>query len=142
MGQDYALVVLFYEWLVGLSYAFHGLLNVIGYENFATAIGVAEGIASVRAVAALVVFREETMLQEVGLVNLAIGIVLFLFMVWYCIWKGWLNDYLDGMVGNFADMVSVQIVSRSIQSVTSFLSWLSCLRLLLTLAILAHFRIS
>jgi hypothetical protein len=106
IGQEFAIVVLFHEWLVGLSIAFHGLLNVIGYEKFATFIGVVEGIVSVCSVAALVVTRDETTLQEVGLVNLAIGVVFFLFTVWYTICKGWINDYLEGMVGSFAFFVS------------------------------------
>jgi hypothetical protein len=106
IGQQYAIVVLFHEWLLGLSYAYHGLLNVIGYENFVTFIDVVEGLVSVCAVAALVITRDETTLQEVGLINLAIGVVFFLFTVWYTICKGWINDYLEGMVGSFAFFVS------------------------------------
>lgn len=106
LGQDYARVLVFQEWLVGMNFAYLGLLNVIGYEGFATVVGVVEGILMVGATVPLVLLRPETTLQELGLVHLAVSVVCFLFTVWFTLCKGWMNKYVGGMFGSFGIFVS------------------------------------
>jgi MatE len=105
MGQQYARILVFHEWLGGLNHAYTGLLNVVGYENFATAMAGIEGVFSVGATAALVLTRDAT-LQEVGMVHLAVAVVFFLLTVWISVCHGRMGKYLAGMVGTWAFLVS------------------------------------
>lgn len=101
IGQQYARILVFHEWLSGLSHAYTGLLNVIGYENFATAMAGVEGFFSVGATAVLVLSRDAT-LQEVGMVHLAVAVIFFLLTVWISVCHGRMGKYLKGMVGTCA----------------------------------------
>jgi hypothetical protein len=109
MGQQYARILVIDELLVGLNLAYSGLLNVIGYENFATYMSVAEGLVKVGATAALVLLRDAT-LMEVGLVHMAGTVVFFLLTVWISICWGRMGKYVDGMVGSCVLVVSVLVL--------------------------------
>lgn len=109
LGFEYARIYAFHQWLIGLQIAYSGLLNVIGYENFATTMVVLEGIAGVVGTALLVIFREST-LQEVALVHLSVGAVFFLLTVCISICHGRMGRYLSGMVGSAAFLVSFRLV--------------------------------
>jgi hypothetical protein len=105
LGFEYARIYIFHQWLIGLQIAYSGLLNVIGYENFATTMVVLEGIAGVVGTVLLVIFRETT-LQEVALVHLSVGVVFFFLTVGISVCHGRMGRYLSGMIGSAAFLVS------------------------------------
>lgn len=105
IGYQYGIVVLFHEWLVGISYAYHGLLDVNGHETWSTIISVAEDAADVVVVWIVLLFRQTT-LQEIGLIHLGIGVIFFVFNCWFTVSMGWMNAYLEGIVGSCALSVS------------------------------------
>eukprot|EP00543_Licmophora_paradoxa_P007576 CAMPEP_0202453496 /NCGR_PEP_ID=MMETSP1360-20130828/11460_1 /ASSEMBLY_ACC=CAM_ASM_000848 /TAXON_ID=515479 /ORGANISM="Licmophora paradoxa, Strain CCMP2313" /LENGTH=743 /DNA_ID=CAMNT_0049072605 /DNA_START=9 /DNA_END=2240 /DNA_ORIENTATION=+ len=103
IGFDYAVVLLFHQWLKGMATAYEGLLEVIEREQWCTFITMVEGIVSTSLVALILILRgKETTLQEIGLINLGVGILVFVFNVWYTCYKGWMSPYLEGMVGSLA----------------------------------------
>ena len=105
IGYQYGIVVLFHEWLVGMGYAYHSLLDVIDLEDWSTIIGALEELTGV-IVTLVVVITRETTLQEIGLIDLGVSLIFFVFNCWYTVYKGWMNDYLEGMVGTCALSVS------------------------------------
>jgi MatE len=101
IGHMYAVVLLFRQWISGVNYAYHGLLNVIDREKWCTFISVAEDSVGVLAILG-VVLTKETTLQEIGLIKLGVSVVFFVFNSWYTVYRGWVNDYLEGMLGSCA----------------------------------------
>jgi hypothetical protein len=102
MGHAYAVVLLFRQWLHGINNAYHELLNVIDHERWSTFMGVLEDTVGVVVIVAVVMTKPDTSLQEIGLIKLAVAVVGFIFNCWYTVYKGWMNKYLEGMIGSFA----------------------------------------
>jgi hypothetical protein len=100
IGQDYAIVLVFHEWLLGFTFAYSSLLNVIGLEKFASIMGVLEGGLAVVGTALLFHFRKESTLQEAGLLHIGVSVVFLFLSVCITICSGRMNKYLDGMVGS------------------------------------------
>ena len=107
MGQDYAFVLLFHQWVLAMNSSYHELLNVIDFEQYSTTINAIEGISAVVATALLLVFRPDTTIQQVGIVHLIISAFFLLFTLWFTICVGWMNKYLTGLVGSLAIRVSI-----------------------------------
>ena len=101
IGHKYALVLLFRQWINGVNYAYHGLLNVIDRERWSTFISVVEDTVGVLAILG-VVLSKETTLQEIGLIKLGVSVLFFVFNSWYTVFRGWVNQYLEGMLGSCA----------------------------------------
>lgn len=101
LGYQYGMVVLFHEWIVGMSYAYHGILQVIEKEKWSTILGLTEDVTNLLLLIAVLLTREVT-LQDVALLELSVEIAFFLFNCCYTVYKGWMNPYLEGMVGSFA----------------------------------------
>ena len=135
IGFEYARIYLFHQWLIGLQLAYSGLLNVIGYENFATTMAAVEGVTAVVGTVLLVIFRDTT-LQEVALVHLAIGVMFFLLTICISSCHGRMGKYLKGMVGTAAFLVSsllslclyrVRILSFSAEQISNAQRGVGCL---------------
>mmetsp|Transcript_3605 Transcript_3605/g.8012 ORF Transcript_3605/g.8012 Transcript_3605/m.8012 type:complete len:341 (+) Transcript_3605:674-1696(+) len=110
MGFDYGMVMLFHDLLEGIGEAYHGLLEVIDREQWSTAMVVAEDLTST-VVVFLVVSLQDIALSEIALIHLTTGIIFFAFNNWYTVYKGWVNPYLEGMVGSHAITVSREVVA-------------------------------
>ena len=106
LGYRFGVIVLFHEWLEGMGYAYHGLLDVMGREVWSTIISFFEDLSDVVVSLLVLLYREDTTLQDLALIHLAVGIVFFVFNCWYTVYRGWMNPYLEGMVGSFAVSVS------------------------------------
>jgi Na+-driven multidrug efflux pump len=102
IGHAYAVVLLFRQWLSGVNNAYHELLNVIDHEKWSTFMAVLEDTLGVLVIVAVVTTKPDTSLQEIGLIKLAVSIMGFIFNCWFTVYKGWMNKYLEGMIGSFA----------------------------------------
>jgi hypothetical protein len=102
IGHAYAVVLLFRQWLSGVNNAYHELLNVIDHEKWSTFMAVLEDTLGVLVIVAVVTTKPDTSLQEIGLIKLAVAIMGFIFNCWFTVYKGWMNKYLEGMIGSFA----------------------------------------
>lgn len=101
LAQDFARVAIWNDIVTGLAEAYHGLLEVSDHENWATFLGITEGLTEVCFVALAVILFDAS-LQHVAIIMLING-VLFLFVNVACtLWKGWMRPYLPGIVGSLA----------------------------------------
>jgi len=106
IAQTFAMVRLFEDLFLGIIEAYDGLLEVIGFEIFTTALGAVFEIIGISATAVLLVFRKETTLTEVALLNMC-GTFLYLLMdVSISVYGtgGRLNKYVVGICTNPASV--------------------------------------
>ena len=101
IGRSYAIVLLFRQWLTGVNQAYHGLLNVIDREKWSTFISVLDDTVGVLIILG-VVLTKETTLKEIALIKLGVALFFFMFNCCYTVYKGWMKNYLEGMIGSFA----------------------------------------
>jgi len=111
IGHSYAIVLLFRQWLTGVNQAYHGLLNVIDREKWSTFISVLDDTVGVLIILG-VVLTKETTLKEIALIKLGVALFFFMFNCCYTVYKGWMKNYLEGMIGSFA--LSNQKAVRSV----------------------------
>ena len=101
IGYRFGIIVLFHDWLEGMGFAYHSLLDVIDYEDWSTIMSVSEGLVFIGCLVAALLTRDTT-LQEIALIQLTVSIIFFLFNCCYTVSRGWVNEYLDGIVGTVA----------------------------------------
>lgn len=85
--------------LFNLSYSFTHLNSYVfveGHATFGTIVDIVEGLMST-CVVAIVVTTTQTKLTTIALIQLGVGIVSFLFALFFSLWKGWLNPFLGGL---------------------------------------------
>mmetsp|Transcript_32802 Transcript_32802/g.37315 ORF Transcript_32802/g.37315 Transcript_32802/m.37315 type:complete len:878 (+) Transcript_32802:172-2805(+) len=102
LALKYTLVQVFDDIILGIIEAWDGLLDVIGFEVFTTVLGVIFEILGVGASAALLIFREETTLVELALLNMCMTVLYILLSIGICVCctNGRLNKYIVGICGN------------------------------------------
>ena len=101
IGQDFAKVCVFSGLVEGISETFHGLLDVVGLENYSTVIGIAEDILDFVVVLQAAVFSSPE-LYHIGLIHVCIGFLILVVNLSVIYWKGWFNKYADGLLFSFS----------------------------------------
>mmetsp|Transcript_15742 Transcript_15742/g.23168 ORF Transcript_15742/g.23168 Transcript_15742/m.23168 type:complete len:870 (-) Transcript_15742:62-2671(-) len=104
IAEDFAIVCLFNDWILGLTEAYNGLLEVIGFEKFVATMTIFQQLVQLSATLVLLIFRKEATLTEVALIK-ACNDVLFLVLsiaISVCATRGRLNKYINGMCGSLA----------------------------------------
>lgn len=101
IGQNFANIYVFSALLEGISETIHGLLDVIGLENYSTVMGISEDILSFVFVLNITMFAQPK-LWHIGMVHISVG-MLFMALNLGIIWcKGWFKPYMSGMIGSFS----------------------------------------
>lgn len=107
IGEDFVTLYLFYSFLRGVSNSLHSMLDVIGKQTYSTSFVSAQEIVATLAILAAAIQPGASNLQLVGLFLIAEeGFALVVNSV-IIVWKGWFDQYLDGLVGSLALMVSL-----------------------------------
>lgn len=104
IAEDFAMVCLFNDWIIGLSEAYCSLLEVIGFEKFVATMCIFQQLVQLAGTLLLLYFRKEATLTEVALIK-ACNDVLFLLLfiaISVCCTRGRLNRYINGMCGTLA----------------------------------------
>jgi len=102
LALKYTFVQVFDDLILGMIEAWDGLLDVIGFEVFTTVLGSIFEILGVGATAALLIFREETTLVELALMNMCLTVLYITLSIGICVCctRGRMNKYLLGICGN------------------------------------------
>ena len=101
MGQEYARVAIWADVYEGIAEAFDGLLEVAGYEQWNTLIGLIEGLAEILLLFLLVSSFDVT-LVDLAYLSIGVGMVFLIANVWFTTYKKWTRPYMHGMVGTLA----------------------------------------
>ena len=105
MAQAYTRVTLWSDIIEELSDIFFGLLEVTDHEAFSATIGIVEGLISITVITYMLYFYELTLI-EIAYINVIIGTFFFILTVIIALRKGWIAEYIPGMLYNFAPRVS------------------------------------
>lgn len=101
MGLDFAVLLLLAELIGGLDRSVHALLDVIGCENYSTIFAIVTQV-SVTVGTFIVAQRSDVTLQDIGYVFVAVKGVALVLNVVIVLWNGWLDPYLEGMIGSLS----------------------------------------
>ena len=101
IGRDYARISIFSHLMMGVSETLHGLLDVIGLENYSTVMGVSEDVLDFVLVLQLAMFSSPQ-LYHIGMLHLGVGVLFLILNVSVIICKGWFKPYLPGLIGSFS----------------------------------------
>lgn len=99
IGRDFARVCIFSMLVEGISETFHGLLDVIGLENYSTVIGIAEDVLDFVIVLQVAIFTTPE-LYHIGMVHLFMGLLFLVVNLGVIYWKGWFKPYMSGLTGS------------------------------------------
>lgn len=105
IGEDFALLFLFSEFLDGLNDSVHGLLDTIGLEVYSTVFICTQEILSVLAMLMVGLYSGTSTLQLVGVVMIGEDALALVVNIALIVWNGWFDRYLEGLVGGFALLV-------------------------------------
>lgn len=101
MGQDMTKIALFADFVDVVHEIYHGLLEVTDHEGFSAIMGIVEGCVTTLIVGFLF-FYYDLDLVDLQWINIFLGIFFFIITIIISLCKGWVKEYLPGMVGNFA----------------------------------------
>jgi hypothetical protein len=105
LGEDYALVYLFYGLIAGIGGGVLSLVDVIGVERYTTVFTLVQEIVATLATLTVALLPNST-LQAVGYVYIAKEGAALVTNVTIIMWNGWFDSYLEGIIGTFALAVS------------------------------------
>lgn len=111
IGHDFSVLYILAELLKGLDESIHALLDCIGCENYSTFFTICKELA-VTLGTFIIGQRQSATIQQIGYVYVAVngaGLVLNVVIV---LWNGWLDPYLEGIIGSFALKVRVVLSIR------------------------------
>ncbi|KAL3920484.1 MAG: hypothetical protein SGILL_003239 [Bacillariaceae sp.] len=97
IGQDYAYTLLIYLFVQGVFECFTEFLNTLGHERYATIFTVIAAVAETVAIIVIAVLGVKD-LVVVGLVQVAVGIIAMLSNIGIIMYKGWLENYWEGLI--------------------------------------------
>lgn len=106
MGEEFALLYMFSSFLHGIDHSMHSLLDVIDKEVYSTVFVSSQEIVATLATLAVVLQPNVTNLQLLGLAYIGQKALALILNSAIIVWNGWFDKYLDGLVGNFALLVS------------------------------------
>ena len=110
IGSDYALLFLFSKFLRGVADSVHGLLDTIELESYSTGFMSIQTLLGTVAMLMVGLFTDTTTLQLIGVVKIAENAIGLVVNIGIVVMKGWFDNYLDGLVGDFALLVSVSLL--------------------------------
>lgn len=97
-AQSYARIAVFHCAFDGLSIAYHTVLCVAEREIYSAFIGAAEAVVEVGLIAmAVIVF--DVGIVGVAVISLVTVIAFYILNIGYTIFRGWMNPFLAGMIG-------------------------------------------
>jgi Na+-driven multidrug efflux pump len=96
IGQEYAYTVLVYLFVEGMLECMQEFLNTLDHENYSTVFTIIAG--AVETIAIVIVAKNGVKdLVVIGLVQVAVGVLAALTNLAIMIYKGWLDDYWEGI---------------------------------------------
>jgi len=101
IGQEFGRVLIFSQLVAGIAEVLHGLLDVIGLENYSTIISISEDILNFLLVLLACLFTAPE-LYQIGLIHFGMGVFFLTLNVWIIHYKGWFSPYLEGLTGSFS----------------------------------------
>lgn len=105
VGQDFAILLLLSSLIHGLDESVHALLDCIGCENYSTSFAsLTEVFVTVGVY--LEARKETATLQGLGYVYVGVHGVALVLNVILVLWNGWIDPYLEGIIGTFSLRVS------------------------------------
>lgn len=105
IGEQFARLFLTASFFQGISQSLHALLDVIGRQNYSTAVILCREIVSTLATLAAALQPGASNLQLVGLLFIALEVLALVLNVFIILRLGWFELYLDGLIGSVAIFV-------------------------------------
>jgi len=103
LAQQYSNVAIFAHLVDSWFATFFGILDVTGHENFNMLLDLCMSAVYLLTILGTIYLNENTNLVDLAWISIFVEIVFGLIGVWFvCIYKDWMNAYLDGIIGNFA----------------------------------------
>lgn len=110
LGVDFSRIYIFVQVMKTVSHQIHALLDVIGRQNYSTIVGMVEEVLGTFGVLMVGLGKNPT-LDKIGLVHLLISALGLFANVMYVMYRGWFDEFLGGIVGTFAMLVSAIAIS-------------------------------
>ena len=101
LGQEFAKVYTLALLVEGINETIHGLLDVIGLENYSTVIAISEAVLSFAAVLNASIFFSPN-LMHVGMIHFGVGLLFLLINIVVITCRGWFKPYAPGLFGSFS----------------------------------------
>jgi len=117
MGQAYARVAVFGLVLEGWGEAYHGLLEVMGHENYVMFAGIGESVVDAILISLNIIYVPNAQLTTIAWIEIEIGVIFLIFNICFTIRKGWMRPYAKAMFGSIAaknHMALTTVVSTAI----------------------------
>mgnify|MGYP005842695953 CR=1 FL=1 len=114
IGKQYTYVLVVDYWITGISDAIHGLLDVGGFENYSTMIGVTEEALAFFVILIWALIGNPD-LMSVAYVQFFLGLVFLFLNAAIIYYKGWFQRYHKGMFGMCGFKVRNMLCALSLQ---------------------------
>ena len=114
MAQTYARLAVWRDTVLGVSDVYSGLFEVVEKEYAVAAIGNAEALVELGAIA-IALFLYNGDLVTVGVIGILNGLCFFLFTLAFTYWRGWLRPFASGIFTSlsFKNRIAVKQVIKT-----------------------------
>ena len=102
----YTRVVVFHYAIEGVSEGIFSILDVTGHEVFGTCMDMIEGVVELVVVWYFLATGDGLELADLGLIHLCSASFFYVATIGIVLYKGWLKEFMPGMVGSLALRVS------------------------------------